>query len=76
MREPVQYSAMSCLDEKSLDFSHASEFQKIITAHMWNLSHSDEFGESGVITRYNCARCGKEWTSLLLDPEKITKHRK
>ncbi|MHB1868679.1 MAG: hypothetical protein ACYCPP_07005 [Nitrososphaerales archaeon] len=67
---------MSCLDEKSLDFTSVTEFKKIITAHSWNLAHCDEFGESGVITRYNCAKCGKEWTSLLLDPEKVTKRRK
>ena len=64
---------MSCLDERSLDLRKVSEISKIITSHEWILAHFDDFGESGVVVRYSCKRCNKEWTTFLLDPEGVKK---
>ena len=57
---------MSCLDERSLDLRRQSELWKIINSHEWELAHFDDFGESGVVVRYGCKRCKKEWTTFLL----------
>lgn len=62
---------MSCLDEKSLDLKEPVELKKVFDGHSWEIAYYDQFGESGVIVRYNCSNCGKEWTSLLLDPSKL-----
>ncbi|MDA4112192.1 MAG: hypothetical protein OK439_06600 [Thaumarchaeota archaeon] len=62
---------MSCVDERTLDLRRASEIMKIIDGHHWVLAHFDDFGESGVIARYSCSRCYKEWTNFLLDPESV-----
>jgi hypothetical protein len=64
---------MSCLDERSLDLRKVSEISKIISSHVWVLAHFDDFGESGVVVRYSCSRCNKEWTTFLLDPEGVRK---
>jgi hypothetical protein len=64
---------VSCLDERSLDLRKVSEVSKIITGHDWVLAHFDDFGESGVVVRYSCKRCNKEWTTFLLDPEGVKK---
>ncbi len=64
---------VSCLDERSLDLRKASEISKIIEGHAWELAHFDDFGESGVVVRYGCKRCNKEWTTFLLDPEAVKK---
>ncbi|MGI0091296.1 MAG: hypothetical protein ACREBS_06265 [Nitrososphaerales archaeon] len=62
---------MACLDPRPFDLRRASELQKIIDSHEWELQHFDDFGESGVIVRYACIKCGKEWTTFLLDPGKV-----
>lgn len=64
---------MSCLDERSLDLRKVSEISRIITSHDWILAHFDDFGESGVVVRYSCRRCNREWTTFLLDPEGVKK---
>jgi hypothetical protein len=64
---------VSCLDERSLDLRKALEFSKIVEGHIWELAHFDDFGESGVVVRYSCKRCHKEWTNFLLDPEGVKK---
>lgn len=64
---------MSCLDERSLDLRDVSEISKIITSHDWALAHFDDFGDSGVVVRYSCKRCNREWTTFLLDPEGVKK---
>ncbi|MDG6923672.1 MAG: hypothetical protein JRN67_10325 [Nitrososphaerota archaeon] len=61
---------MSCLDEQSFDLKNPQELQKAIGTHRWSLEHYDQFGENGVIARYRCVTCGKEWTNLLLNPAK------
>jgi len=61
------------LDERSLDLRKISEISKIISSHQWVLAHFDDFGESGVVVRYSCQRCSKEWTTFLLDPEGVKK---
>jgi len=66
---------MSCLDERSLDLRDVSEISKIILSHQWVLAHFDDFGESGVVVRYSCKKCNKEWTTFLLDPEGVKKLR-
>jgi len=50
-----------------------SEISKIIDGHDWVLAHFDDFGESGIVLRYSCRRCNKEWTTFLLDPEGVKK---
>jgi hypothetical protein len=65
---------MPCIDEKSLDLRSAPELQRVLDSHNWNLEHYDQFGEDGVIVRFNCSGCGKEWTTLLLNPKSISKH--
>jgi hypothetical protein len=64
---------VSCLDERSLDLRKVSEISKIIASHQWVLAHFDDFGESGVVVRYSCQKCNKEWTTFLLDPEGVKK---
>ena len=64
---------VSCLDERSLDLRKASEISKIVDIHLWELAHFDDFGESGVVVRYVCKRCHKEWTNFILDPEGVRK---
>jgi hypothetical protein len=64
---------VSCLDERSLDLRDVSEISKIITSHDWTLAHFDDFGDSGVVVRYSCKRCNREWTTFLLDPEGVKK---
>ena len=66
---------MSCLDERSFDLRRHSELWKILNSHEWELAHFDDFGESGVVVRYGCKKCRKEWTTFLLDPEGIKKLR-
>ncbi len=66
---------MSCLDERLLDLRKVSEVRKIIDSHSWILAHFDDFGESGVVVRYSCTKCNKEWTTFLLDPEGVKKLR-
>lgn len=64
---------MSCLDEQSLDLKIPSELQKAIGSHRWHLEHYDQFGEDGVIARYSCVTCNKEWTTLLINPSRLKK---
>ncbi len=66
---------VSCLNERSLDLRHVSEFSKIVSSHDWVLAHFDDFGESGLVVRYSCQKCKKEWTTFLLDPEGVKKLR-
>jgi hypothetical protein len=62
---------MPCLDDDSIDLRRLGDFEKLIAGHSWTLAHFDELGESGIILRYNCSKCGKEWTTMLLEPSKI-----
>ena len=62
---------MPCLDERTLDLRQVTEISKIIDGHDWVLAHFDDFGDSGVVVRYSCRRCNREWTHFLLDPEGV-----
>jgi hypothetical protein len=62
---------MSCLDDDSIDLRRLDDFEKLIDGHNWTLAHFDELGQSGQILRYSCTKCGKEWTTMLLEPSEI-----
>jgi hypothetical protein len=64
---------MSCLDEQSLDLKIPSELQKALGSHRWQLEHFDQFGQDGIIARYRCSTCEKEWTTLLINPGNVGK---
>ena len=64
---------MSCLDEQSLDLKVPGELQKALSTHKWQLEHFDQFGDDGIIARYRCTACEKEWTTLLINPAKVRK---
>ena len=66
---------VACVDERSLDLRRAADIRRSVDGHEWVLAHFDDFGESGVIARYSCSRCRREWTNFLLDPESVKKLR-
>ena len=69
MRDSVRTRALDCPDDGSIDLKRPSEFKKLADSHAWELAHFDEFGKNGIIVRYSCIRCGKEWTTMLLESD-------
>jgi hypothetical protein len=67
--------AMSCLDEQTLDLRQASELHKALESHHWQLEHFDRFGEDGIVARNKCTTCGKEWTTLLINPARLVRQK-
>lgn len=67
MAPSLARNALDCPEDGSIDLKRPSEFKKLADSHEWQLAHFDEFGKNGIVVRYTCARCGKEWTTMLLE---------
>lgn len=61
----------ACLEEKTLDLKRTSEIKKVVDSHSWTFQQFEELGEAGIVVRYRCAACSREWTMLLVRPEKV-----